>query len=223
MVHWTRTNKRTPNDLEELEVVISESHDTIKRFGTITVDSPKNPTTPIVNAINHSDTLATFKSNNQLFSSVQNNSNSNVSNDNNNSSNFNQNKSSFSSINNRGRGRNNRGRGNNNYRGTSRGNYRGGRGRCRGTYNGFNVSGQRYYNNGIPRFLPDYCGTCFKFGHYKRDCKYLHNSMPELMRIYQNKAGNRPKIKSESQVNVTTQDTTKSKNSNENDFTELLN
>ena len=47
--------------------------------------------------------------------------------------------------------------------------------------------------------------------------------MPELLRIYQNKAGNRPKIQNNAQVNNVTQEKEKIKIDNENDFTQLLN
>ena len=46
--------------------------------------------------------------------------------------------------------------------------------------------------------------------------------MPELLRIYQNKAGYRPKAQPNAQVNVTTQDKDKTKSDDQNDFTQLL-
>ena len=113
---WIRKQKRTPNDLNELEDAIAQGHDTILRLGTVRIKKPKNLVSqPIVNAINHSDTLAEFKSNNQLFSSI--NSQTNSSNDNSNSINknkYNQNNSNqFINYNSRGRGYNNyRSRGN---------------------------------------------------------------------------------------------------------------
>ena len=191
LVCWTRAHKRTPRDLDELDDAISESNNTILRLGTIRIKKPKNPVTqPIVNAINTNNSLNEFKSNNQLFSSINDsnnassNSNSNV---NDNSNKFNNQSQSFQNANysqNRGRGR---GRGYRSYRGNGtrgQGRNRGRGNGSRSNFNGFVTTGVRRFNNGIPRFLPDYCNDCKKFGHYARDCKYLHNRAPDLLNAY---------------------------------------
>ena len=231
--NWIRSHRRTPDDLIELEDVISEAHDTILRLGTIRVKKPKNPVSqPIVNAINNTDTLAEFKSNNQLFSSINSQNTSFSNNNSQNDKSYNQNQSNqYNNYNGRDRSYNSRGRGksfrgNRNYRGRGRGNSNRGR-NSNSNYNGFNTSGTRQYNNGIPRFLPDYCNKCSKFGHFARDCKFLHEKMPHLLQTYMNLVRNGPKIKNKSQVNNTHQDKEKSndksnKNDNENDFSSFM-
>ena len=111
---WIRENKRTPNNLNELEDAIAQGHDTILRLGTVRIKKPKNPVSqPIVNAINNSNTLAEFKSNNELFSSINSHNNSSNSNNSNSYKNTNsQNQSTqYNNYNNHGNGySNNRGK-----------------------------------------------------------------------------------------------------------------
>ena len=93
-------------------------------------------------------------------------------------------------------------------------------------YKGFNTYGVLKFNNGIPRFLPDYCNKCSKFGHVARDCKELHDNMPQLLQAYMDCVRNGLKIKNKSQVNNTHQDKDKNKNdnnNNQNDFSSFMN
>ena len=74
----------------------------------------------------------------------------------------------------------------------------------------------------MPRFLPDYCNECSKFGHYARDCKYLHTRAPDLLNAYLKRERSSQNNKQKGQVNLTQKSKNKSDNIEDNKFSDLM-